>query len=107
MSNAQELNDQNIQETIASGITLVDFYADWCQPCKMLANTIDEVASDYDGKVTVAKVDIEACKEATKAYSISALPTVVIFKDGKIVETIVGLNQKDRYAKALDSVIDG
>ncbi len=84
---------------------LVDFYADWCGPCRMLAPTISKLAAEYNGKAVVAKVDIDNFKELGTKYKISSIPCVIFFKDGKEVDRIVGLRRIDSYKEALDKVL--
>ena len=94
--NALELTDANFeQEVVQSDIpVLVDFWAEWCMPCKMLAPTIDELATDYDGRVKVCKLDTDNARDSAMQFGISAIPTVILFKDGAPVKKFVGLQQK-------------
>lgn len=80
---------------------LVDFWAEWCMPCKMLAPTIDEMAEEFAGKATVGKLDIDANQEVAANLGISAIPTVILFKGGKPVKKFVGLTSKEQLASAL------
>jgi len=84
---------------------LVDFWAEWCQPCKMLAPTIDEVASHYDGKAEVGKLDIDNNRDTAMKYSISAIPTVLIFKDGEVAKQFVGMTRKEDIIEAMDQLV--
>jgi len=84
---------------------LVDFWAEWCQPCKMLAPTIDEVASHYDGKATVGKIDIDNNRDTAMKYSISAIPTVLIFKNGEVAKQFVGMTRKEEIIEAMDRLV--
>jgi thioredoxin 1 len=95
------LNDENFQEIISKGVTLVDFYADWCGPCRMIAPIIEELAEDLKGKATIAKLDIESAQATTANFQVTSIPTIILFKDGKEVKRIVGLRDKD----ALKSLI--
>jgi len=88
------LDDQNFQETIAKGVTLVDFYADWCGPCRRIAPIIEELAGELHGKVTVAKLDIEKAQQTTAQFQVMSIPTIIVFKDGKEFKRIVGLTDK-------------
>ncbi len=81
---------------------LVDFWAEWCMPCKALAPTIDELASEYDGKAKVGKLDIDSNREAAVEYQVSAIPTVLVFKGGEVVKRFVGMTSKDDLKAALD-----
>jgi len=99
----KEFNDDNFDAEVlkAEVPVLVDFWAEWCMPCRMLAPTIDQVAQDFDGKVKVGKVDTDANRNTAVNYSISAIPTVILFKDGEPVKKFVGLTTKDDLSAAL------
>lgn len=105
MANAhvKEFTDANFKaEVLNSEIpVLVDFWAEWCMPCRMLAPTIDQVASDYQGKVKVGKLDTDANRSTAVNYNISAIPTIILFKKGEPVKKFVGLTTKDDLADAL------
>ena len=106
-ANTREFNDDNFeQEVLRSGEpVLVDFWAEWCMPCKALAPTIDEFANDYAGKIKVGKVDTDANHSLSATYQISAIPTVLLFKGGEIVERFVGLRSKRDFQAELDKVL--
>ena len=80
---------------------LVDFWAEWCQPCLMLGPTIDALATDFDGKAKVGKLDVDANRTIAGKYGITAIPTVLIFKDGQPVKRMMGLPKKEVFAAAL------
>lgn len=80
---------------------LVDFWAEWCGPCKMIAPIVDELAQDFDGKLKVAKLDVDENPNAMQAYGIMGIPTLILFKNGEDVERIVGMTSKDRLASAI------
>lgn len=86
------LTEQSFDTGISKGYTLVDFWAEWCGPCKALAPTIDKIADDYKNKVTVAKVDIDANPGIPAKFGIRGIPTVILFKDGQQVDLFVGNN---------------
>ena len=86
------LTEKNFDTGISKGYTLVDFWAEWCGPCKALAPTIDKIADDYKDKVTVAKVDIDANPSIPAKFGIRGIPTVILFKDGEQVDLFVGNN---------------
>jgi len=87
-----ELNDADFKSTLESATTpiLVDFSATWCAPCKALAPTIDKVAEDYDGKMSVYKVDIDKAQETAASFGIMSVPTCIFFRDGKEVDRFMG-----------------
>lgn len=87
---------QNFAEIIAKGVVLVDFWAAWCGPCKMLAPIIDDVASELDGNATIVKVNIDEQESLAEKYQIATIPTLVLFKDGVEVDRMVGFKQKQQ-----------
>ena len=102
-----ELTDDNFeQEVIEAGMpTLVDFWAEWCMPCKMLAPALDELAEEYAGKAKVGKVDTDSNREISMKFGISAIPTVILFNNGEIVKKFVGLQQKADLKAAIDEAL--
>lgn len=89
--NLKYLDDSNFESVISQGVTLVDFYADWCGPCRMIAPIIEELASEMSGKANVAKLDIEGAQKTTAHYQVTSIPTLILFKDGKEVNRFVGV----------------
>jgi len=96
------LDSNNFNEEIAKGTVVVDFYADWCGPCKMLGPIIEELASDYEGRASICKLNVDDNSEIAKQYGVMSIPTVIVFKDGEVKETVMGFKPK----QALSSVID-
>ena len=88
--NIIELNETNFSETTSTGTVLVDFYADWCGPCKRMMPTLDTLASKLDGKVTIAKVNIDKSPELSQKYQIRSIPALFVFKDGAVVNQTLG-----------------
>ena len=101
----KEFNDQNFETEVLKSTTpvLVDFWAEWCMPCRMLAPTIDKIAKDYAGKVKVGKVDTDANRDISIKYGISAIPTVILFKNGQVAQKFVGLRQERDFKEVLDA----
>jgi thioredoxin 1 len=107
--NVLSLTDQNFEQEIvqSQAVALVDFWAEWCMPCKMLAPVIDELADEYAGKVKVGKVDTDSSRQTAIRFSIQAIPTLILFKGGQMVKKFVGLQQKRDLKAALDQLLSG
>ena len=99
-----ELTDANFDQEVLQSAqpVMVDFWAAWCQPCKALAPLVDEVASTYSGRVKVAKMDVDRNAATPQRYGVRGIPTLLIFKGGKVAEQIVGYVPKERIQQALD-----
>lgn len=100
--NAEELNTLIAEEDVL----LVDFWATWCGPCKMLAPVIDSLAEKFKGKVKFAKIDVDDERELAMHYGIQSIPTVLIFKNGKLQTTEMGYQPEDVYTGILESLLD-
>lgn len=100
------LTDANFEQEVIKSTTpvLVDFWAEWCGPCKMVAPILDELANEYDGKVRIGKVNIDEFQQLATQYGIRAIPTLLLFKDGQIADQIVGLRSKRDFKAKLDRV---
>jgi thioredoxin len=85
-----------------SGLALVDFWATWCGPCQMIAPVIEQLAEEYDGRVKVAKLDTDANQRTTVRYNVRSIPSVLLFKDGKLVETVVGAVPKPYLVEKIE-----
>lgn len=96
------LTDSNFKEETSSGLVLVDFWAVWCMPCQMLGPIIEDVAKELKD-VKVGKVNVDENPQISSQYGIMSIPTVMLFKDGEVVENFVGLRPKDVYMKAIES----
>ena len=103
--NIVTLTTDNFNKQIATGVVLVDFWATWCMPSKAMAPIIDEIASQTTGKIKVGKVDIDKNGLLARQFGIQAIPTLVIFKDGKQVETLVGMQSKESIVQALSKYV--
>jgi thioredoxin 1 len=103
--NVTEFTDQNFEQEVLQSKepVLVDFWAEWCMPCRMLAPTIEKLAKDYAGKVKVGKLDTDSNRDVSIKYGISAIPTVILFKNGQVAQKFVGLRQEKDFKEVLDA----
>ena len=103
--NLLDFSDESFQTDVldCSQPVLVDFWAPWCGPCKQLAPTIEEIADEYEGRVRVGKVNTDENPQIATSHQISAIPTVLLFKDGEVVEKFVGMSPKGKFTEALES----
>lgn len=100
------LNESNFDEVLtANDLVLVDFWANWCGPCKMLAPIVEEIAADYDGKMVVGKVDVDESPTLAERFGILSIPALFIFKDGEVKEKLIGFRQKAQIAAAIDNIM--
>ncbi len=97
-----ELSDGNFKTEIQSGLTLVDFWAPWCGPCRMIAPVIEEIAGQYEGKVKVGKLNVDDNQETAMQFRVMSIPTLILFKDGQPVEHIVGAQPKRAFEQLLN-----
>ncbi len=102
---ATELNSKNFDEAIKQPLVLIDFWADWCMPCRMLGPTIDQIAEEYKGRVYVGKVNVDSNRELAGKYGIMSIPNLLIFSGGRQVENIVGAVPKGAITAALDKYL--
>ena len=101
----KELKDTNFQETIAKGVTLVDFWAPWCGPCRMQAPILDQVADEIKNKAVIAKVNIDENMTVATEFAVRSIPTLLLFKEGKLVKQYVGLQRKDDLIQAIEQTL--
>ena len=109
MSNPVTVEDSNFDQMVlkADLPVLVDFWAVWCGPCRMVAPVVEELAKEYEGKITFAKVDVDQNPKTASRYGIMSIPTLLLFKKGEPVSHIVGFRPKAELKKSLDSVLSG
>lgn len=103
----QTLSDSNFEESVlkANVPVLVDFWAEWCGPCRMIAPTVDAVAEDYRGRATVGKLNVDDNPATAAKFGIRSIPTLLVFKDGEIVDQIVGVADRSTLQAALDKAL--
>ncbi len=104
---ALEITDSSFEETVLKSEkpVMVDFWAAWCGPCRMVGPIIDEISSEYENKAIVGKVDIDSNQEFAAKYGVRNIPTVLVFNNGELVDRHVGVAPKDTYTTALDSLL--
>lgn len=90
----EHLTEDIFEEKIANGVVLVDFFATWCGPCKMLGPTVEEIGAECDGSFSVYKVDIDECEDVAMDYAIMSVPTLIVFKDGEEAARMIGVQPK-------------
>ena len=107
MSDPVEITDENFQQEVLNSETpvLVDFWADWCQPCKMIAPVVEQIAEEYDGKVKICKLDVDSNQQTSQAMGIRGIPALIIFNNGKPVDQIIGVVPKSIIQKKIDEVL--
>lgn len=103
--NTLHLDEDGFRQQVkdAQGLAVVDFWAEWCQPCKVLGPTIDKLADDYKDRVTVAKVDIDSAQSVAMEYGVTSIPTVLVFKNGEVVDKTVGVVSEDALKSKIDA----
>ena len=104
---ALEITDSNFEETVlkTDKPVMVDFWAAWCGPCRMVGPIIDELSEEYEGKAIIGKVDIDSNQQYAAQFGVRNIPTVLVFKDGELVDRKVGVSSKNDYAQAIDRLI--
>ena len=97
----KELTTKNFAETIKEGLYLVDFWAEWCGPCKMQTPILEEMAEESDGSVNYYKLDVDAEPETPRSFGIMSIPTLLVKKDGEVVDTLIGLHSREQIEEVL------
>ena len=99
---ATELSAGDFEKKIKEGTVLVDFYAPWCGPCKMMSPIIDELSADYEGKAGIYKVSVDNEPEIANKFQVMSIPTIVIFKNGKAIDQTIGAQSKEKLKEMID-----
>ncbi|SBC03882.1 thioredoxin [Staphylococcus aureus] len=97
-----KVTDADFDSKVESGVQLVDFWATWCGPCKMIAPVLEELAADYEDKADILKIDVDENPSTAAKYEVMSIPTLIVFKDGQPVDKVVGFQPKENLAEVLD-----
>ena len=100
-----ELTNDNFEATTKEGVSLVDFWAPWCGPCRMIAPVIEELAEEFDGKANICKVNTDEQTDLSTQFGVRSIPTIVFMKDGEVVDTMVGASSKQAFADKINSLL--
>lgn len=93
--------DANFDEQIKEGVSLVDFWAPWCGPCKMIAPVLEDLAKDVEGKANIVKLDVDENQATAAKYEVMSIPTLIVFKDGEAVDKVIGFQPKEQLEQVL------
>lgn len=102
---AVEITDSNFKENVLdnNGVALIDFWAEWCGPCRLIGPVVEELSKEYEGKATIGKLNVDDNREVAAQYGIMSIPTLLIFKNGQVVEKHVGLATKNDLKRKIDA----
>ena len=100
-----ELTPANFEEVTKEGVSMVDFWAPWCGPCRMIAPVIEELAADFEGKANICKVNTDEEQDLAVKYGIRSIPTILFMKNGEVVDTMVGASSKQAFADKINSLL--
>ncbi len=104
MGDTITLTSENFKSTVATGVTLVDFWAQWCGPCLMMEPALNELAAAYEGKATIARLNVDNAFALAQEFAVTAIPLMIMFKDGEEKQRFVGVTSKKNLEKALDAL---
>ena len=102
MAKVEEVLDSGFKKAIQEGLVVVDFWAPWCAPCRMIAPVLEELQKELEGKVTILKLNVDENPETAQEYGITSIPTLLIFKDGEMLDRNVGAGTKEHYKNIID-----
>ena len=103
---ALQITDANFEELLGTGKPMVlDFWAEWCGPCRMVSPIIDELAQEYEGRVTIGKINVDENDDVVGRFGIRTIPTVIFFKNGEMVDKIVGATSKDKFKEKVENLL--
>lgn len=103
---ALQVTDANFAELVNSGKPMVlDFWAEWCGPCRMVSPIIDELSHEYEGRVTIGKMDVDSNDAVVGQFGIRNIPTIIFFKNGQVVDKIVGATSKDKFVEKIEALL--
>ena len=104
---ALEFTDTNFKETVLDneGVSVVDFWAEWCGPCRMITPIIEDLAKEYDGKVKIGKLNVDQNQEVSMKYGVRSIPTILILKNGEVVDKHVGVTTKQALSEKIEAVL--
>lgn len=100
-----ELTNDNFEATTKTGVSMVDFWAPWCGPCRMIAPVIDELAEEFEGKANICKVNTDEQTDLSTQFGVRSIPTIIFMKDGEVVDTMVGASSKQAFADKINSLL--
>jgi thioredoxin 1 len=101
-----ELTSENFESTVSEGVVMVDFWAPWCGPCRMIAPVVEELAEEYEGKAKICKVNTDEQQELAMRFGIRSIPTIIFIKNGEIVDHMIGAASKVAFTDKLDALLD-
>ena len=102
----REITDQDFQSSVQSGVCVVDIYADWCGPCRMLSPTLDDISNEFSGRVSFFKLNIDDSPVTAQNFGVMGVPTVIVFKDGREYRRIVGLYPRNAYVSVINEALE-
>ncbi|NQY22032.1 MAG: thioredoxin [Campylobacteraceae bacterium] len=100
-----DLTENNFNKTTEAGVSMVDFWAPWCGPCRMLSPIIDELAKEFDKKAKICKVNADEEQDLLAKYGVRSVPTILFIKDGEVVDQMIGASTKEAYAQKINSLL--